>query len=72
MTGETYVKCDVVIVSLARSGKAVLVYSETADAQVWIPRSLIHGADDRELSQHMDEAIELRVFQWFAEKNGLY
>ena len=38
----------------------------------WIPRSCIHGADERLLDDtHCDDEINLRIFQWIAERDCL-
>jgi hypothetical protein len=53
-----------------RTKKAVLI--ETDDAAPFIPRSVIHGGDETELdSLAIDDELELRVMEWFAEKEGL-
>ncbi len=39
--------------------------------QSWVPRSLIHGADERTLdSRFAGEAIGLRIFKWKVKELG--
>jgi len=38
----------------------------------WLPRSMIHGADDNLIrAMRAGEAMKLRVFRWKAEQAGL-
>lgn len=38
----------------------------------WIPRSCVHGGDDRELDRlEPNQEISIRIMEWVARKNGL-
>lgn len=65
MTGDTYVRVSGELE--ARTPKAVKI------SGAWIPRSCIHGADERLIDQHEigGNEIELRMFEWIAERSGL-
>jgi hypothetical protein len=62
---ETYRTLDATI-CLIRP-KAILVESDNHKA--WIPRSCIHGGDERRLDAlDPGDEVELRVFEWLVEK----
>lgn len=64
MSGDTYVRVSGFLI--ARTTKAVKINDD------WIPRSCIHGADERLLDKHdIGDEIELRMFEWIAERSGL-
>ena len=64
---DTYAKIDCVFVRC--TDKAVLV--RVNDNVTWIPRSCIHGADERTLdSADNGEEMNLRIFAWVAERDG--
>lgn len=57
---------------IKQTSEAVLIYSEYSESEVWIPRSLIHGADDKKIDKASeDDEIDLRVMDWFCKKNDL-
>ncbi len=68
MTGDNYVKIDCKILRVTT--KAVRI--DVDGSEVWIPRSCVHGADERGLDQFNqgDEAM-LRIFEWIAKVEGL-
>jgi hypothetical protein len=41
---------------------------ELEEDQVWVPKSVITGADEIDVG---DEDIEVEVAEWFAEREGL-
>lgn len=53
--------------------KAVLLDVNGQDARgAWVPRSCIHGADDRGLDNiALGEEVTLRMFKWIADREGL-
>jgi hypothetical protein len=52
--------------------KAILLQPEDEPAAIWIPRSLLHGGDERLIDNTaMGEQIDIRVREWFAEKEDL-
>lgn len=52
--------------------KAVLWRPDGEITSAWIPRSLIHGADETGIDRlEPGTPVELRVFEWFAHKEGL-
>ena len=54
------------------TAKAVLIRGIDGDAEVWVPRSLIHGADETALDKfEIGQEIELRIFEWAARDRGL-
>lgn len=41
------------------------------EKEVWIPRSLIHGADEMKFSPvHLDQEVTFRLMEWKAEALG--
>ena len=57
--------------SIAPSGKAVFVDRPRAPGEVSIPRSLIHGGDDREIEGLFGgEEFTFRLMDWKAEELG--
>lgn len=63
VSGETYVRVTGMIET--RTTKAVKFNN------AWIPRFCIHGADEREIDKHeIGDEIELRMFDWVAEREG--
>lgn len=68
MTDDTYCKVDCEYVT--STPKAVLIKVNTRE--VWIPRSVIHAADD-DLFNKIERGTELivRVREWFVDKNDL-
>jgi hypothetical protein len=71
MSGHDYVEITATL-RLVRP-KSVLI--ETGDAVplgCWIPRSCIHGADERSLDRiAIGQEITLRVFEWLAVREDL-
>ena len=66
---ESYVKIDC---TLARNPTEKAVCIDVGGDQHWIPRSCIHGADERRLDDlAVGDEIELQVFEWIAAKEGL-
>lgn len=58
---------------VARTGNAVCVVgpSTRGSQHVWIPRSVIHGADDVKVeTAEVGETISVRVAEWKAEDLG--
>lgn len=37
----------------------------------WVPRSCLHGGDDRLLDDSEGDDVQLKIRRWFAEKEGL-
>lgn len=63
VSGETYVTLTGMIET--RTTKAVKFNG------AWIPRACIHGADEREIDKHENgDEIQLRMFEWVAEREG--
>lgn len=52
------------------TAKAVKIDPDSGE-QLWVPRSVIHGAEERLLDGSVGDPMELRVRRWFAEKEGL-
>ena len=48
-----------------------LQIEDSAGDRHWIPRSCIHGANDRELASLKGQETELKVRKWLAESKGL-
>ncbi len=57
------VHCDVI----KTTEKAVLVFEEDNERELWIPRSVIEDGE----SVEEDEDLDLNVESWFCEKEGL-
>ena len=76
---STYGKRDeyVVVSAVLRicTDKAVLLQARDPNIDtkpVWIPRSCIHGVDERELDRlALDQEISIRIMEWVAQRNGL-
>lgn len=68
--GEKYV--SVTGAMLAKTEKAVRIQTEATEDPTWIPRSCIHGADDRRIdATAKGDEITLRIFEWKARAEGL-
>ena len=66
---DAYVKIDCLIVKV--TPKAVLI--DVNGSEHWVPRSCIHGGDEIRLDAlHVDDEVELKIFQWIAEREGFY
>lgn len=67
---ERYIRVRVKL--LRRQKAAILVALDGyPDHQGWIPRSLIHGADESELdSKPIGATLALRIFDWKARQMG--
>lgn len=61
-----------------KSTAVLFAVGETVSRAAWIPRSLVHGADDKRLDEMAarvngrrdGEAMTLRMFRWKAEEVG--
>ena len=52
--------------------KAIFFKSEESGETSWIPRSLLHAADDKAIDEvAVGSPLTVRVREWFAEKEGL-
>jgi hypothetical protein len=49
--------------------KSILFVPIEGPVDVWVPRSLLHAADDMAVEDN--ELEEIRVREWFAQKEGL-
>jgi len=65
---ETYVPVKGTIVTTTPDAVMLVVGQ---GRRVSIPRSLIHGADERELPKRLGVAVTLRIFEWKARELGL-
>lgn len=64
MSGDNYIRFSGEL--MARTVRAVNIDN------LWIARACIHGADERNIDKHdIGDEIELRVFSWLAEREGL-
>lgn len=68
---DSYVGVSVIL--RRRTAKAVLVSPfADQDESAWIPRSCIHGTDDRVLDAvALGDELTLRMFEWIAERENL-
>ena len=68
---DTYVSVSVIL--RRRTSKAVLVSpTEDRSIEAWIPRSCIHGADERTLDGvDLGDEIMLRMWEWIADRESL-
>jgi len=65
---DTYVTIDCIFIRCTE--KAVLI--DVDGDEHWVPRSCIHGADERLLDQtNYGDEINLRVWEWLADRDGL-
>lgn len=56
----------------ARTRKAVLLATSDNLDGSWVPRSCIHGGDESKINDYaIGDEIELRMFEWIAEKESL-
>ena len=72
---STYGKRDEYVAVLAvlrgYTNKAVRLQVKDAES-AWIPRSCVHGGDNRELDRlELDQEISIRIMEWVAQRNGL-
>lgn len=57
---------------LNNSEKGVQIEQDSTDVTCWLPRSRVHGADDRLIDDmHFRQEITLRVEAWLVEREGL-
>lgn len=69
MVSDSYVTVTATL--KARSQKAILLSHDENLGGAWIARSCIHGADERKLDDYaIGDEVELRLFEWLAEKEG--
>lgn len=62
----------ITVALLAVRPKSIKVESGATAAPVWVPRSLLHGADDAEVGRVAEGGeITLRVREWFCRREGL-
>ena len=66
--GEDYVRIPCRIVRV-REAAVLIAVGDSVPRATWIPRSCIHGADDRTLRTNANRT--LRIFRWKAEQEGL-
>ena len=65
---DNYVEIDCMFVRSTL--KAVLI--DIGGDEFWVPRSCIHGGDEIRIpSLDSGDEVTLKIFQWFAEKEGL-
>lgn len=70
MSGDDYLTVDATFQRV--TDKAVLVLRASDEEPVWLPRSVVHGADERGLDDHDDgDIITLRVRRWKVETAGM-
>lgn len=55
---------------LKASQKAVQVEDDSG-LTVWVPRSVLHGGDERDIEGDIGSPVQLRLRRWFADKEGL-
>lgn len=65
---DPYVEVTVEIIST--TDRAVRVKTDISD-KIWIPRSCLHGAQERMIGSYIGADIILKVRRWFASKEGL-
>lgn len=67
--GDEYARVTAI---LQRVTPNAFLVATPGGGSAWIPRSLIHAADDRKIEgMFAGEAISLRLFSWKAEELGL-
>ena len=70
MPDDGYVVVSATFLSFTE--KAVFIQAEDAPAPVWVPRSCLHGADDRAVETlSSGYEVEFRVRKWLADQEGL-
>ena len=68
-SGDNYIPLTATV--LAITEKAIRLETEHG-GPAWIPRSCIHGADERTLDRAaLNSEIAIRIFEWKAEQEGL-
>lgn len=64
---DRYTRLEATITAITDSA----VRLEVEGVQGWVPRSLIHGEDDRELDEDIVGCdMEIRIFAWKADEIG--
>lgn len=52
--------------------KSVLLHIDDVRGPIFIPRSVMHGADERVCDEWAEgQEVTIRVREWFCEKEGL-
>lgn len=71
MSGDGYVRVTARLRDL-RPKAALLAQGDAVPRGAWIPRSCIHGADDRLLDRVAPGSeITIQIREWIAEREGL-
>lgn len=69
--GDGYVQVTATL-RACRPKAVLLAIGEDVPRGAWVPRSCIHGADDRSLDRVAPgSAITIQVREWIAEREGL-
>jgi hypothetical protein len=69
---EKYARVEVRLLRKPTRDAILVARADSPDRQSWIPRSLIHGADETHLdSKQAGELLSLRIFEWKARQAGL-
>jgi hypothetical protein len=70
---ESYTRVKAILHVLTRDAAQISVTDKGALlSPVWLPRSLIHGADDLKLAKAMkNDEVTVRVMDWKANELGL-
>ncbi len=60
-------------VKAVRDASVLIVIGDDAIEQRWVPRSLLHGADDGDLKdlQGRADPCRLRIREWFCKKENI-
>lgn len=70
-TDDVYSRVDVTIHQV--TSKAIRISGPEDEADVWVPRSLLHGGDDQGL-EDLDlphEFSQMQIRKWFCLRKGL-
>lgn len=73
-----YLRVDCQFLELREKAVQICQDKEGMSEKFWVPRSLLHGADDNHLQREEDsmrlvigDRLELRIESWFCEKEDI-
>jgi len=68
---ETYVTVNVDILEATKRSERAIHVRCSDNVRRWIPRKLIFGPHEKTIDQKIGQLVALKVFDWFAEREGI-
>jgi hypothetical protein len=67
VNGDDYTDVWCTIAGVTERAVRVTVEGESC----WVPRSVLHGAQERDIEHHIGENMQLKIRSWFAKRENL-